>query len=803
MKITIDAGSVTYSENTKFHGFGMVSGNNSSRLLIDYKWEHPDKYQEILELIFGKSGLNITHLKLEMGSDVNSSSGTEPAILRRETETPDVARGAGFQLAADAKKIHPDLTLDMLWWSEPRWVTDSPDVYAARYFWYAQNLRAAYRAYGLKFDYVSANRNERAVDAEWIKYLSRRLKEETDCPYRFADIRLVAADEEARWDIAAKMLADDELFDAVDIVGTHYTSFCDDNVRALLARGKTVWFTEGCPPMSYSKGTSRFDGSGLTGINGVLDVADRIAAMFPRGGMTMYEFQPVVSAYYDGVTFCHKQLIGACDPWSGFYSVESGFPMALHFARFFRKGDYFVPSACLCDGRAGGDGHALVGTEHSFATVCGGGDYSTVIVNPSAVPKRYEVEVTGLANASAPVSVWETRGGEPFDRHYFQKVQMITPVPQNGAYVYSVTLAPHSLLTLSTREPSEGSLPAAFPQGPAAPSFSAAFPSPKERPILSLPYEDDFSYAAYPPDYLSSRGGAPRYTTDEGGAFEVCRRNGRNVLMQQITPELIAEEWGLTPPPVTNFGDDRWFNYRMSAEVLFAKSDAPEQNYAGVGVRYRLGSDGASGMNLRLYENGEWRLCKENEPVMTGRVAPADSAALCLEADGEVFRALIDGRQVCEYRPAVLQTAGRAALYSSYHKNAFADIKITPISPHAPYFIERFDDTDAVFTYSGDWTHELMSSFKNYRRTVSCGRQDAEVCLRFFGTGFALFGASDGRCRVLVTADGIPVRGGEPLPEAYFREAPIYRFGLEPKEHVVKLKVLEGVYRLDGAELLP
>lgn len=96
----------------------MVTGNNSSRLLLDYKSEHPDRYNEILEYTFGKHGIGVNFLKLEMGSDVNSSSGTEPCVKRYEDEKADVTRGAGYQLAADAKKINPDLELDMLWWSD-------------------------------------------------------------------------------------------------------------------------------------------------------------------------------------------------------------------------------------------------------------------------------------------------------------------------------------------------------------------------------------------------------------------------------------------------------------------------------------------------------------------------------------------------------------------------------------------------------------------------------------------------------------------------------------------------------------
>lgn len=37
-----------------YRGVGMVSGNNSSRLLLDYKAENPDAYWEIMNYIFGK-----------------------------------------------------------------------------------------------------------------------------------------------------------------------------------------------------------------------------------------------------------------------------------------------------------------------------------------------------------------------------------------------------------------------------------------------------------------------------------------------------------------------------------------------------------------------------------------------------------------------------------------------------------------------------------------------------------------------------------------------------------------------------
>lgn len=773
-----------------YYGAGMVSANNSSRLLLDYKYEHKKEYEEILEHIFGSKGICVTHLKLEMGADINSSSGTEPCIKRYEDEPAVVTRGAGYILAADAKKVNPDLTLDILFWSEPKWVTDSNDVYAARYKWYKETLIAAYDTYGLKFDYVSVSRNERDIDGEWIKYFSRRIKSETDCPYDFSVIKIVAADEENSWRISDMMIADEELRNAVDIIGTHYTSHCTDNTRKLSDEfGKEVWFTEGSPPMVYSQGTSRFDGSGLSGINGVLDIANRIVAMYPCGCMSLYEYQPVVSAYYDGVTYCHKQLITANEPWSGFYSLDSGYYMSLHFSRFIRKGWRFVDGACFCDGKKGGDGHALVDTVYSYITACDPetGDYSTVIVNSTSEPINYNISVSSLHKASATVNVWETKGSDngEFDKNYFKKISVVSPLKNDGKHVYSVTVKPFSMITVSTLD-----------TAPPEKHF-------QQSQVLSLPYHDDFSYFEYGGDYLTSRGMTPRYTTDQGGAFEVAEIGGKNVLMQMITPDIKAVEWGFTPPPTTNFGDDRWYNYEVSANVGLENSSEPDENYVGIGLHYSHVTDGMCGYSLLIYEDGSWKFCRNNDVKLSGNVNQVKlSYNLKISSFHEKVTGKIDGITVFEYSSkqcgdAVIG-AGRAALYSSYNRNYYESVDILPID-ESPY-ITRFDDTEACFEYIGNWEHNLMSGFSNYKRTLSKGSEGAVLILKFTGSGFGVFGENDGNCIICATVDG---RNAEKLslPFSGNREIVYGLSNLQNSDHMVRITVLSGVLNVDGVQV--
>lgn len=792
--ITVSGNNANTTQTMLYRGVGMVSANNSSRLLLDYKAENPEKYWEIMNYIFGKKGLNTVHLKLEMGSDINSSSGTEPSVMRYADEKADVTRGAGYQLAADAKTINPDLTLDMLWWSEPKWVSDADDVYAARYKWYKCTLDAAYSTYGLKFDYVSATQNERAYDNEWIKYLSKALKAETDCPYDYSAIKIVAGDEVTTWNEAGELLKaireGDDLANAIDVVGSHYTSSSTAQAQELTrSYGRELWFSEGSSPMAYSEGAWRFDegSSGLSGINGVLDIANRYIAMYPQGGMTLCQFQPVVSAYYDGVNYCHKQFINACDPWSGYYTLDSGFFMMLHFTQFMDKGWSYIDGACYSDGVPGGDGHAIVDAVHSYMTVCSPekDEYTTVITNTTAEPMTYNFTVSDMECAGKVLNLWETRGpdGGAYNEHYFKNIGSVTPTENGGKYEYSVTVKPYSIITLSTIE---------------LQPYEYKNADSSERTILELPYTDDFEYADYPADYLASRGNAPRYMTDEGGAFEV---NG-GVLRQQITTAEKAKEWGGTPNPTTNFGDDRWYNYSVSADVMFEPSEDKTSNYAGVGLRYILGCQGESGWWLKLTESGEWSLLDNGTVLLSGTTDADTSAAvrLKIEAIDNTVRGYINGGQVFDYTAeSTFPSAGRAALYSSYDRNSFDELEVAPAENADPY-ISRVDNTDLAFNYSGEWVHDTMSGFRNYKRTLSTGTAGCSLTVDFNGTGIALLGGGKGSTLKW------SVDGGEEQEYTFgkstLRKAHFMVNGLESGEHRLTVTVVDGNYNVDSAQVM-
>lgn len=786
--VFIDAADADMHENMRWRGTGMVSANNSSRLMLDYKAQSPDSYWKIMELTFGKSGLCVSHLKVEMGSDVNSSSGTEPCVMRSAEEKPDITRGAGFQLAADAKKINPNLTLDMLWWSEPRWVSESENVFEARYEWYKRTLIAAYETYGLKFDYVSAVQNERGADLEWVKYLAASLRGEKNCPYDFSKIKIVGGEEVCTWNFADNMLQDSELMEVVDVIGSHYTSRSTENAQVIAnEKGKELWFSEASSPMAYAEGVRRFNKSGLSGINGALDIANRVIAMYPQGKMTLHEYQPVISAYYDGVCYCHKSLVTAYKPWNGNFILENGFYTALHFSQFIPKGWRFIKNACFCDGIAGGDGHAMVDAKFSYLTTVSPDfkDYSIVITNTLQQPIKYTFTVNGVNTENKPLNVWETRGesdmSKPFDSNFFVKKGIISTTTSDKLTKFDITIQPMSIVTISTLEP----------------KFTKPIQN-SSNDIFALPYRDDFRYSDKPANFPHDRGGAPLYTTDQGGAFEV--ENG--ALVQQITQEMRANEWGYTPEPTTTLGDDRWFDYSVSADVEFASSDAPESNYVGIGLRHILACDAMSGYSLRLYESKNWKLMYDDSIIASGSVSSFGRLTLLILHD--LLRAYVGNQLVIEYRvPSSLSiaSAGRAALYSSYNKNSFKNLSIEPLGSDDAYtYAERFDDTDMRFEYFGNWEHELMSSFKNYKRTLSKGTVGDSLIFRFTGSGFGIMGAQIGTSQVEMTIDD-----GEQMlitpAKSKERAITCRAFDLSEGEHTVAIKVISGDFYVDGAEV--
>ncbi len=804
-EILVDGALVNENPAARFRGLGFVSGNGSSRLLMDYKYNHPEAYEEIIKLLFAPGyGAGLTHLKLEFGADINSSSGTEPCTKRTADEPADVTRGAGFQLAADAKKCNPNLTLDLLRWGEPHWVTaafseGTEAGFEARYRWFYETLVAAYETYGLPFDFISPDANETDhADTQWLIYFAKRLRSETDAPYDFSAIRLVASDEVGTRTVAQEMVDNADLRDAIDVIGLHYTTYGDDNTQLLHeVYGKEIWYSEGIAPCNVPALSCRTDGSGLSGVNGPLDVANRIIGSYAHGRMVMYEFQPAVAAYYDGSCYSPKQLITASTPWSGYFHNDVGLWIAAHFSKCAQPGWCYVDSACYADGD---ENHAITNTTHNYVTLVSPDctQLTMHLCNDSDLPRSYLVILRNLPELAQKLYFLETAGCEDpakADKNWFRIVDEVQSWRVKGEAGIPVVVKPHTLLTITTLETSE----VGIGKQPLTPDTR-----------LSLPYCDDF---AYNEEFCKVRGNAPLYTTDQGGAFELVSTEDGGALQQMICRDALPTNWRFrgTPAPITSLGDDSWRDYQCSVMVQLS-SETPD-NYAGIGMRYNSAVTCAEtsecGFAIRLFGSGAWQVRYMKEILAEGSCEAFDAAVphkLGLLGIGDLIMAFIDDNSVFETRmeQKPLVRSGRVCLQSSYDPNQFRKLSVQPVPLPKSKYSDRIDCLSLSVQYpnqkDGCWELNGMADYRFYNRTCAVGTQGAVMQIRFRGCAISLLGQTE-HAVITLKLDGRLYSEHREIPASRFRETFCSIDNISDGLHTLEMIIEEGTIAFDAFEI--
>ncbi|WP_030622951.1 GH59 galactosidase [Streptomyces sclerotialus] len=489
-----------------YKGLGLLSCNSTSNLLMDYKAQHPDRYWQLVKVLFGGKNPLINHVKVEMGSDTNTSTGADPATMRTPDELADASRSPGFQLAADAKTVNPELKVSILRWVMPEWVQKEWDKGTGTdemYRWYKETILDAYEKYGYLVDYVDPDTNEtRNPDESFIKWYKNAVLSDTDFadprynipPHKrkqvekaYHSIKIIASDENNTHHIGPSVLSDEELFGIVDAVGYHYTTEdrregAEDSDTHLpytkLATGankyeqdKEVWYSEGTASFGYTEyrvnntegpeGTS----TGIGGVQSALDLANRLVKGYANSKRTHYVFQPAVGSFYEGAQYSHKELVSARDPWSGYLHYDAAIHVMQHFTQFAKTGWEngtntagiwrTVPEA----GYSGVSGTVDIDGSNgapSYMTLADPRkkDFSTVVVNDSDRSRTYRIRTENMRLGNPAMEIWETRGtdaGKPYDANFKHLVDEIRP-GRDGYYTY--TVKPRSIVTLTTLDKS-------------------------------------------------------------------------------------------------------------------------------------------------------------------------------------------------------------------------------------------------------------------------------------------------------------------------------------------------------------
>lgn len=476
-----------------FKGFGLLSGNSTSSLLMDYKSQHPDQYWQLIQTLFGGSNPIMNTVKIEMGNDRNSSTGPEAATMRTRAEYPNVQREPGFQLAADAQRVaRGTVHVSLLRWSRPTWVATDAD----QYIWFKNTVLAAYREYGIMVDSINPDTNEtRTPNISLYESFSGWLRNDTkgyegataDDPNNgfksaqeeqlFHSIKTIAADTVGTPPLSfgnAMTGTDPTLRNAVDVVGFHYSSADDanGNMKKLAQQfDKEVWNSEGQSTFSNSAdrpNNNASDEAGGTGTqfggtNSALEMGNWITTGFAASNRTFSIFQPAIGSFYDGMQYSSKELVSARDPWSGWTYYDGGLDVLAQFTQFAKLGWEnsdntagiwrAIPQASASQLGTGNppSGARTGGASYTTLAAPDASDFSTVIVNDSKYTRTYKIAANGLnLGDDKTMELWETRAadaGQAYDANYLKPVDEIQQAA-DGSYTF--TVKPWSTLTATT-----------------------------------------------------------------------------------------------------------------------------------------------------------------------------------------------------------------------------------------------------------------------------------------------------------------------------------------------------------------
>jgi hypothetical protein len=599
--VTAAAGNVN---GLTFKGFGVLSANSTSALLMDYKAQRPGEYWELIETLFGGDHPIMNTIKIEMGNDRNTSTGPNAATMRSRDEYPNVLREPGFQLAADAEKVaRDDVHVSILRWNRPAWVASDTD----QYIWFKNTVIAAYREYGFMVDSINPDTNETGNPnqqlykdfSSWVANDAKGYEGATSADPNngfvddteealFHSIQTVAADTVGTPSVAfgdaMTKAGDSSLRDAVDIVGFHYSNADDkDGNLTKIAEDldKEIWNSEGQATFSNSadRPNNNTDdeagGSGTQfgGVNSALEMANWVTTGFDDSRRTLTIFQPAIGSFYDGLQYSSKELVSARDPWSGWIYYDGGLAVVQQFTQFARLGweneDNTagiwrgIPQASGSDLGGGNPPSGARAGNASYTTLAApdASDFSTVIVNDSAFTKTYSIAAEDLALGDDPtMEIWETRAadkGQAYGANYVRPVREIQP---DGEDVYTVTVAPWSAVTATTLDHAVmdvgDSLTARQGYGNVLPSSPEYTSDEDGRDVLDTDstghvngvtdddtlYADDFDYTGLPSiqTYDPVTGGL----MDSGESF----LDSRGALAKpEGTPDVDEEDNGATP----------------------------------------------------------------------------------------------------------------------------------------------------------------------------------------------------------------------------------------------------------------
>jgi O-glycosyl hydrolase len=708
--ITVD----TSSGGRIFDGIGAISGGGAtSRLLLDYP---EDERNEVLDYLFKPGyGASLQLLKVEIGGDTNTTDGSESSHAHTRG---DVNCDSGYEwwLMKEAVERNPEITLGALAWGAPGWLGDGEYFSNDTIEYFIDWLDCA-QGHGLTIDNMGV-RNEREYESAWVKEYRAALD-----AAGYEDVRIIASDEAARkgeWSIAVDMANDPELYDAVDLLGNHYSN--GKSSPTAQALDKPLWISEGGP----------WSGEWAAG-GSARSIPSLLNHAYIEGRVTGVEIWNLLTAYYAGLSISDAGLMRSNTPWSGAYQVQSAIWAVAQTTQFTEPGwQYLDASSGYFDAAAPAQG--------SFVTLRSteSDDWSTIIENIGTSEPRTITLAVADGLKSGDLHVWQTT-----ENDWFSQQADLVPGPDG---MYTLTIPANSSVTVTTTT-GQG-------RGDAVGQPESAFP---------FPYHDSLSDGG-------QSGQTPYFSQMEGAYEERACEGGREGTCLTQVSEQPAIGWAPWKKPAGVLGDLDWSNYSTTVEAYVPAGGSAQ-------ILGRVSNDAMqpvpNGYGLTLAADGTWSIGrgvvggKSWLELATGSVSGLGEGwhELSLSFAGDVVSAEIDGTRVTDVTDSTW-VSGMVGLSGDYSATQFANLAVEPLEP-----IATIDGSDAAAVYEGDgWQHcatsgvsqEGCSGFTPKQveaatsGTVSGSNHDGDaVNVTFDGTQATLVGVTGPRGGdALVSIDG-------------------------------------------------
>ncbi|MBA2937369.1 RICIN domain-containing protein [Paenibacillus sp. CGMCC 1.16610] len=640
------AGSTTVTINgagagSIFEGEGVLSGGGgNTKLLIDY----PEPYRsEILDYLFKPNfGASYQELKVEIGGDINSTSGTEPshARTRAENANPNMTRGYETWLINEAKKRNPNIKLYGLEWGAPGWVGSLWSQDNADYL--VSYLKGLKSVWGYDMDYIGGSQNEsfNGTSQQARDYIVNILRPTLNAN-GLSNVKIIAPDIlSTDWAFANQLGSDTSLKNAVAAIGYHYVN--SSSTSTAQNSGLPIWESEGW--------------TGIGDWSGAYALAKEMNLNYISAKITKTDVWHAIASQYDNTNWAHSGIMEANTPWSGYYMVKPAIWAAAHTTQFAQPGWQYLDS---------GTGITQGGSSYVTLKKPNSNDYSIVIVT-GGTSETMTVNLTG-GLSTGTVHVWKSNSTDQF-------VQQTDIQTSGGSF--TIPLEANAIYSLTTTTGQQ--------------KGAAQHAIPANQPFGSSYTENFDSYSA---------GQTPKYLYDIEGAFEVSGKygGGTGKALRQVIlkPQLPWNSWGdfANPSTFTEFGDLNWQNYDYSADVLI-------ENAGSVNIYGRVGRPLAGGnindykgYRLSVYDNGSWYLCYGDpysyesgaDSVLASGTVSGFSANtwhnLKLSFVGTSITAYVDNVQIASVTDSHSRS-GMAGLGSGWNPAQFDNLSVAITSSH-------------------------------------------------------------------------------------------------------------------------